>query len=55
MASLRSPVPLEDIEPAARPVDVAVGGPLSLQDFFRSQLAEWLMERYRAAEEAAGA
>jgi len=30
-------------------------GPLSLQDFFRSQLAEWLMERYRAAEEASGA
>ena len=27
-------------------------GPLSRQDFFRSQLAEWLIERYRAAEEA---
>ncbi len=25
-------------------------GPLSLQDFFRSQLAEWLLERYRAAQ-----
>ena len=28
-------------------------GPLSPQDFFRSQLAEWLLERYRA-EEALG-
>ena len=27
-------------------------GPLSGQDFFRSQLAEWLLERYRAAETA---
>ena len=26
-------------------------GPLSGQDFFRSQLAQWLLERYRAAEE----
>ena len=30
-------------------------GPLSRQDFFRSQLAEWLIERYRAAEEAGAA
>ena len=30
-------------------------GPLSRQDFFRSQLAEWLLERYRAADEAAAA
>ena len=28
-------------------------GPLSGQDFFRSQLAEWLLERYRAADGAA--
>ena len=28
-------------------------GPLSGQDFFRSQLAEWLLERYRTAHEAA--
>ena len=29
-------------------------GPLSRQDFFRSQLAEWLLERYRTADAAAG-
>ncbi len=46
MASLRSPVPLEDIEPAARPVDVAVGLPPAC---YTDE------EHYRAAEEAAGA
>ena len=30
-------------------------GPLSGQDFFRSQLAEWLLERYRAADGVAAA
>ena len=30
-------------------------GPLSRQDFFRSQLAEWLIEGYRAAEETGAA
>ena len=30
-------------------------GPLSRQDFFRSQLAEWLLERYRAADDTTAA
>ena len=50
MAPLRSPVPLEDIEPAARPVDVAVGLPPAFYTdagFYRFEKAavfdtEWL-------------
>ena len=50
MAPLRSPVPLEDIEHAARPVDVAVGLPPACYtdaDFYRFEKAavfdtEWL-------------
>ena len=30
-------------------------GPLSRQDFFRSQLAEWLLERYRSADDTTAA
>ena len=50
MAPLRSPVPLEDIEHAARPVDIAVGLPPACYtdaDFYRFEKAavfdtEWL-------------